>query len=182
MPDHRSQACPWVPSSDVFSYAHANHCQTEDKPTCRLPILPQTEPTTPASPPPPPMTEEAREAAKEAKKEAANEDQTEAEKHEEQHKADAEAKVKLLDQLRERRKEVERLMAKRRAEREGISVEVCCLPFQLWTIRTLLLQTLCRNAGSELSMLSNGDSHTSWICNSKGTASSSINAIESYLH
>lgn len=36
------------------------------------------------------------------------------------------SKTKLLDQLRERRKEVERLMAKRRAEREGISVEVCC--------------------------------------------------------
>ena len=107
------------------------------------------------------MTEEAREAAKEAKKEAANEDQTEAEKQEQQHKADSEAKVKLLDQLRERRKEVERLMAKRRAEREGISVEVCCQPFHLWRIMTLLLQTRCCNAELELSMLSNGDSYTS---------------------
>ena len=33
-------------------------------------------------------------------------------------------KQELLDQLRGRRKEVERLMAKRRAEREGITVAV----------------------------------------------------------
>jgi hypothetical protein len=34
------------------------------------------------------------------------------------------AKQELIDQLKGRRKEVERLMAKRRADREGITVEV----------------------------------------------------------
>lgn len=81
----------------------------------RLPILPKSPPPPPPSPPPPPLSEEAQ-----AKKDASSEEVGQ----EAGQDGKTQGKKELIDQLKGRRKEVERLMAKRRADREGITVEV----------------------------------------------------------
>lgn len=70
----------------------------------------------PPSPPPPPISREAQNAASQDASATAL-DNIEKDRP-------TLGKQELLEQLRGRRKEVEHLMAKRRAEREGITVAV----------------------------------------------------------
>ena len=77
-------------------------------------------PTLPKSPPPPPISQEAQNAAsQDASATARDQD------------GPTHGKQELLDQLKGRRQEVEKLMAKRRAEREGITVAVSFLKMAL---------------------------------------------------
>ena len=79
----------------------------------RLPTLPKSPPPPPPSPPPPPISQEAQKtASQDASATAGDQD------------GPTQGKQELLDQLKGRRQEVEKLMAKRRAEREGITVAV----------------------------------------------------------
>lgn len=130
--------CPSVPCPNLFK-AHLMSFQLALKAVLafRLPTLPKQPPPSSATTPPPPLS-----LSEELEQEAQEDTRTVNEQQQEKRQQDADAKIKLLEQLRERRREVEQLMVKRRAERDGISMKVMFYPGLLSAEASRLLLAL----------------------------------------